>query len=120
MSEITAVPQPPRAVGRDHRHSQISAIGWGVLLVWIGIAILLQIGWGWGLVGVGVIILGSQGVHQMAGDARLDWFSTLCGVVFLAGGIWELFSISVGLVPVLCIAAGAVLVLSALTRRPAG
>ncbi len=104
---------------RDHRHGQLSAVGWGLLFVWIGIAVLADVGWGWGLVGVGVIILGMQVIHQMVGGARLDVFSTICGLLFLIGGIWELFSISFGLVPALSIAAGIVLVLSALTRRPA-
>ena len=65
------------------------------------------------------LILGSQIAHLMVGEFRLDWFSTIVGLIFLLGGIWALFSIQVGLVPILCIAAGVALMLSALTSRPA-
>lgn len=103
----------------DHAHRQVSAVGWGLLFVWVGIAALAQVGWGFGLLGVGLIILGSQAVHLIIGGVRLDWFSTICGLLFLMGGVWELFSISFGLVPALSIVAGALLLLSALTSRPA-
>ncbi len=109
----------PSAVGREHTHKQIDAIGWGVLFVWIGIAVLASFGWGYGLLGVGVIILGSQAAHQLIGGRRIDVFSTIVGALFVIGGVWELFSITFGLVPALCIAAGAVLLVSAITSRPA-
>lgn len=117
---METIQRPPIEAGRKHAHSQVTALIWGLLFVWIGLALLAQVGWGFGLLGVGAIILAGQAAHQVIGDVRLDVFSTICGLVFLAGGVWELFSIQVGLVPVICIVVGAVLVLSALAaRRPA-
>lgn len=116
---MATVQQPPLTGGREHSHQQLSAIAWGLLFVWVGVAVLFGVGWGYGLLGVGAIILGSQVAHLMVGEFRLDWFSTIVGLIFLLGGIWTLFSIQVGLVPILCIAAGVALMLSALTSRPA-
>lgn len=115
---MATVQQPPLGASREQGHRQLSAIGWGLLFVWVGLATLFQVGWGYGLVGVGVIILCSQIAHQVVGGIRLDIFSTIVGLMFLLGGIWELFSIQVGLVPILCIVAGVALMLSALTSRP--
>jgi hypothetical protein len=110
---MATIQQRPIGAGREHGHRQLSAIGWGLLFIWVGVAILAQVGWGYGLVGVGVIILASQVAHLAIGGARFD-----VGLIFLLGGIWVLFGIQVGLVPVLCIAAGVALMLSALTSRP--
>lgn len=111
--------QTPVVEGREYSHRQLSAISWGVLFVWVGVAVLLNVGWGYGLLGVGVIILASQVAHVLLGEFRIDWFSTIVGLLFALGGIWSLFGIQVGLVPVLCIVAGVALMLSALTSRPA-
>ena len=105
--------------GREHTHRRLSAVAWGLLFIWVGVATLFNVGWGYGLIGVGVISLGSQIAHMMAGEPRIDWFGTIVGLVFLFGGIWVLFGIQVSLVPVLVIVAGIVLLLSALTSRPA-
>jgi hypothetical protein len=112
---MATIQQRPIGAGREHGHRQLSAIGWGLLFIWVGVAILAQVGWGYG---VGVIILASQVAHLAIGGARFDVFSTVVGLIFLLGGIWVLFGIQVGLVPVLCIAAGVALMLSALTSRP--
>lgn len=94
-------------------------MAWGLLFVWVGVGTLAQVGWGYGLIGVGVIILGAQLARRFVVGLELEAFSTAVGLIFLLGGIWELFSVQVELVPILCIAAGVALILSALTARPA-
>lgn len=116
---MATVQQSPIIGGHEYSHRRLSAVGWGLLFVWVGVAVLLNVGWGYGLLGVGVIVLASQVAHLMLREAQLDWFSTIVGLIFLLGGIWTLFSIQVALVPILCIVAGAALMLSALTSRPA-
>lgn len=116
---MATVQQPPFTRGREHSHRQLSGIGWGLLFVWVGTAVLLNVGWGYGLIGVGVIIIGSQIAHHTVGEFRIDWFSTIVGLMLLFGGVWVLFGIQVSLVPILVIVAGIALVLSALTERPA-
>lgn len=116
---MATVQQPPITGGRELTHKAVERFGWGVLFIWVGIAVLLQVGWAYGLIGVGVIILCSEIAHIMVGEHRIDWFSTIVGLIFLFGGIWVLFGIEVSLVPILCIVAGAALMLSALTSRRA-
>ncbi len=114
---MATVQQPPIAGGRERSHRQLTAIEWGLLFVWAGVAALLSVGWGYGLLGVGVIILGIQMAHYVVGDFRMDWVSTISGVMFLFGGVWVLFGISASLAPVLAIVAGIALMLSSLTSR---
>lgn len=116
---MATVQQPPITEGHEHGHRQLSAISWGLLFIWVGVAALFGVGWGYGLLGVGVIILGTQLGHLMLGEGRVDWFSTIVGVMFVLGGVWALFGIQVSLVPILVIVAGVALMLSALTSRPA-
>lgn len=115
---MATVPSPS-VLDRDHFNKTLSGVAWGLLFIWVGVATAAQVGWGFGLLGVGVVILGAQVLHVLIGQLRLEWFSTIVGLLFLLGGIWELFSIQVALVPILCIAAGVVLIASALASRTA-
>jgi hypothetical protein len=115
----TVQEQPQAGLGRGRSHRQLTAVTWGVLFVWVGIAVLLDVSWGYGLLGFGLIILAGEVVHEMLGGYRLDWFATIIGLMFVIGGIWALFNFQLALVPVLCIVAGVALMLSALTARPA-
>jgi hypothetical protein len=64
-----------------------------------------------GLLGVGIIILGGQVARKYLALKRAGfWF--MVGFLFTLGGIWELFRVQVGLVPILCIIAGLVLLAS--------
>ncbi len=98
---------------------KVDAAGWGLFFIWVGITFLASLGWGVGLLGVGVIILGVQLARRYA-DLAVERFSALVGVIFLFGGVWELLgkAAPAALVPVLFIIAGALLLISALTRRP--
>lgn len=94
----------------------LQAIGWGLFLIWMGIALLSNLGWGVGLLGVGIIALGGQ-IARKHFNLRVERFWVTVGVLFLLGGAWELFEIRVGLTPVLIIVAGIVLLLSPLLGR---
>jgi hypothetical protein len=98
---------------RHHLEMEIGSAGWGLLLIWCGLALFADVGWGVALVGVGVIILGAQALRASVGITA-EWFSVAIGVLFLAGGAWELLGIKIGLVPVVCVAAGLLLVASAI------
>src|SRR5512136_466472 len=92
---------------------RLDAGAWGLFFVWIGIALLAGFSWGTGLVGFGILILAGQIARRCFG-LRFERFWILAGVLFVLGGVWELFSIRVGLVPILCIVVGVVLLTSAL------
>lgn len=102
------------SIGNPRTSGPFEAIGWALLLIWIGIALLAQIGWGWALVGVSVIILGVQAALWQKGDI-IDRFSVACGLVFLAAGVWLLLGLTWPLVPVLLIVMGVIMLWNALS-----
>ena len=99
---------------------KLDAAGWGLFFIWVGIALLMEFSWGVGLIGVSVITLGGQAARKFFGLA-LQGFWIVCGLFFLAGGIWELYKVEVSLVPILLIVAGGALLVSLAlgTRRGA-
>lgn len=99
-------------VGHTNAH-KLDVLAWSFFFIWIGVALLSKLGWGIGLLGVGVIILGKQ-VTRKYMALTFETFGLVCGVLFVLGGVWELLSVRISLVPVVCIAAGLALLLSAL------
>ncbi len=95
---------------------KMDAIAWGLFFVWVGIALLANLSWGIGLLGVGVIVLGGQAARKYLA-LSFEAFWVIVGVLFVLGGIWELFHVRVGLIPIVCIVAGVVLLLSALRGK---
>lgn len=104
-------------VNRGAMDKKLEAVGWGLFFIWLGVALLGKAGWGVWLLGVGLITLGMQAARRYFA-LRADRFWLVVGFLFVVGGIWELFRVSIGLVPVLCIIAGAALLVSALVRGP--
>lgn len=92
---------------------KLNAIGWGLFFIWIGIALLANLSWGVGLLGVGILILGGQMARRYM-TLRFEAFWVLVGALFVVGGVWEMLSVRVGLIPILCIGAGVALLVSAL------
>ena len=106
-------------IGTAERHvtaHKLDAIGWGLFFIWVGIAFLANLSWGEGLVGVGVLVLGGQLARKSLG-LTFESFWAVVGALFVIGGVWELFSVRVSLIPILCIVAGVALVTSALFGR---
>lgn len=95
---------------------KLDVFAWSFFFIWIGIALLSNLGWGVGLVGVGIIILGKQVTRKYLA-LTFEAFGLFCGALFVLGGVWELLSVRISLVPVVCIAAGLALLLSALFGR---
>jgi hypothetical protein len=105
--------------GERHRLAKrLDAVGWGLFFVWVGIAFLADFDVGVGLLGVGIIILGEQAARKYC-DLKLEGFWVVVGLLFVVGGLWELFEAEVGLVPILLIVVGlALLVSAAFGKRP--
>lgn len=97
-------------------HKKLDAVGWGLFFVWVGIAFAAHVGWGAGLLGVGIITLGGQAMRKYF-VLRVAVFWVMVGFFFLLGGGWELFNVRFDLCPILCIAAGVVLLVSVLVRK---
>ena len=102
--------------GRHITAHKLDVFSWSLFFIWIGIALLSHLGWGVGLLGVGIIILGKQATRKYMA-LGFETFEVVCGVLFVLGGIWELLSVRIGLVPVVCIAAGVALLLSGLCGK---
>ncbi len=96
---------------------RLEGAGWGLLFIWVGIALATGIGWGVALVGVGLIALGVQLARKLGG-LPLDGFAVTVGAVFVVGGLWDIVNGSVGLVPLLCVGVGILLLVSAVSGRP--
>jgi hypothetical protein len=61
--------------------------------------------------GVGVITLAVQVVRKYL-NLKLEGFWVVIGLLFVVGGLWELFEPDLPLVPILLIVAGAALLIS--------
>ncbi len=96
---------------------KLEAVGWGLFFIWTGIAFFAHLGWEVGLLGVGIITLGAQAARKYFG-LKLEGFWLVVGFFFVAGGIWKLFNIQLGLLPILCIVAGGLLLGSTLVGGP--
>jgi hypothetical protein len=96
---------------KHHISEKLAAGGWGLFFLWLGIAFLAKVGMGIGLLGVGIITLGGQ-VARKYFKLKLEGFYVVVGSLFLAGGIWELYTPKVSLVPILLIAAGCAMIVS--------
>lgn len=106
-----------RLVNGKDLHKKLDAVGWGLFFIWIGVAVLSDVGWGWGLLGVGIITLGGQAARKYF-DLKLEGFWVAVGFFFILAGAWELLGFHLGLLPILCIAAGVALVVSPLIGKP--
>ena len=83
--------------------------------IWMGVSLLMDLSWGAGLLGVSVIVLLGQAARRSFG-LRLELFWVVVGVLFFLGGVWELNSIDVDLLPIVLILAGGALMLSLFRR----
>lgn len=105
-----------KTIEKSHAAKMLEVVGWGLFFIWIGISFLVKLHIGIGLLGVAVITLGTQMARKIYG-LKLEGFWIIVGVLFLLGGIWELFTPTIPLVPILLIVAGVVLLGSILLGK---
>ncbi len=98
-------------------NKKLEAAPWGLFFTWTGVAVFTHIGRAVGLIGVGIIVLGAQAARKYL-DLELKAFWVTAGLIFVASGLWKFFNVHLGLVPVLCIVAGAALLVSMILGRP--
>ena len=96
---------------------KLEGLAWGLFFIWIGIALLANLGWGIALLGVGILTLGGQVARKYMG-LGFETFWVTVGVFFVIAGVWMLVDVRVSLIPIFCIVAGAVLLVSALASKP--
>lgn len=106
-----------KTLQRHHLAKKLDAVGWGLFFIWVGIAFLADLGTGVGLLGVGVITLGGQ-VARKHYNLNVEGFWVVVGLLFVVGGVWNLIQAKVALVPLLLIAAGLAVLVSAFWGKP--
>ncbi len=99
--------------------AKVATAVWGLLLIWTGATLLLHWSWGVGLVGAGAILLGAQAVRRYL-RVKVDGFALVAGALLVVCGVWNMFSVAIDIVPLLCIGAGIALLLSLRTAKGAG
>ena len=97
------------------KSGRLDTVGWGLFLLWIGTAFLLDVGRGVGLLGVGILTLVMQVVRRAFGLEYESFWLFVGGAVTLAG-LWELAAIDLSLGPVVLIALGMAVLVWALRR----
>ena len=95
---------------------KVDAVGWGLFLVWIGIAFLLDVGKGIGLLGISIIILGVQFVRKNMG-LQFEGFWVIVGVGAFVAAVSELSNLEIPIGPIVIILIGVGILASIVKRK---
>ncbi len=95
---------------------KLDTFSWGVLLIWIGVALQADLDWAIGLLGVGIILLAKQAARKYF-DYTLETFWIVVGAVLVAASAADLLGVHMSLVPVVCIGVGISVLLSSLFEK---
>jgi ABC-type uncharacterized transport system permease subunit len=99
--------QEAKAAEQSALANKLGGAGWALFVIWIGVALLLNVGTGVTLLGIGAITLGMQLVRRSQA-LSLEVFWVVVGALFLLAGLWALSGTELPLLPILLIVAGAV------------
>ena len=108
-------------------NTRIDTIGWGVVLVIIGLSALAgsTSDWAWfsehgWMIAVGALFIGVN-LYRLAVGIPISWFTTILGVFAVAGGLADLTGVDLPIGPAVLIAIGLAIVFSVSrrTERPA-
>ena len=95
---------------------KLDAIGWGVFFVWMGLIELIKIfPKGSASIGIGVIILG-ESIARVVCQVSVSGFWIFLGVVFLLGGLGEIYAVNIPLLPIVFLIAGVLLIVRQTTK----
>jgi len=98
--------------GTRMKAKRITAVGWGLFFIWLGLVLMFDAGIGLILIGVGIISLGMQVSRKYVG-LETDGFWILVAALFMAVGAWEMFGWKLPLMSLLLVIVGAALLVSA-------
>jgi len=113
---IRTIADSPDARSALELDRKLNAASGGLILIWLGIALLLHAGWSLGLVGVGALLVGEQ-VARRYHEVKFEQSWLVAGFVILGGGIVARMGLGFWIVPALLIAIGVALLGSAMSRR---
>lgn len=114
--------RPPTAGSGSGAAAAVEGVGWGLFFIWVGICFLADLGWGVFLLGTGGLMLAAQAARSHYA-LKLDRFGLLLGGGFAVAGLmrvlglkWNWSTVPHWIVPVLSIALGMAIVVSAWRR----
>lgn len=116
MANITSKSETQSSTTTTGIGRRLDTAVWGLFLIWVGASLLLNLSWGVGLIGVAAVIFLKQVARRYI-SRNPEPFWVVVGVLFLLGGVWELFHIRFDLGPILLIVAGGALLLTLSRRR---
>lgn len=96
--------------------SKLASTGWGLVFLWIGLAMLAGLSSGIGLLGIGVIILGLQLVRKYI-DLGMEGFWVIIGLMFTFGGLGSLYEKDVPVLATVLVLAGLLLLVSVIKQH---
>lgn len=98
---------------------KLTAVGWGLFFIWLGIAMLFNADVGFILMGVGLITLGMQAARKYYGlSAETFWI--VVAVLFIVVGLWQALELRISIMAALLIVVGCGLLISAIKGKQAG
>jgi hypothetical protein len=106
----------PQKAERSELSRKLDAAGWGSFLIWLGIVLWVGADTSVALLGIGIIMVGVQ-VARLVLKLHIEGFWLVIGLLFVAGGIWQLIDTRLPLVPILLIVAGLALMLTKFLPR---
>jgi hypothetical protein len=95
---------------------RVETAGWGLFILWIGIAILADLGWGLGVLGAGVLAIAEQLLRKSL-RLPVEGFWVVVGFMAVAVGIWLIYGATFSLLGLILILAGAGLVMVSLFQK---
>ena len=105
--------EEPKAEDKRELTRKVDAAAWALFFIWIGVALLARARLGVGMLGVGLIIIGALGARWYF-RLKVEGMWTVVGVLFLVGGLWEVFQVKMPLGPILLVVAGVAILIAAL------
>ena len=91
---------------------KLDAGGWGLLFMWVGTAMLMNIDWNWALLGIGLIIIAVQ-LALLASGHKADIFMLALGALLTGSAVLDATSLDWTLFPLALLVLGGAIVLSA-------
>lgn len=95
---------------------KLEAIGWSLFFIWIGIGMIAGFRTGLTLLGIGLIVLGGQAGRKYY-QLKVEKFWIIVGLLFLCGGLWDIFSLNVPFAAVILILIGVLSLFTTLRKQ---
>ena len=98
---------------------KLDAIWWSLFFIWMGVIMITSAETAVAFLGIGIIMLGVQGARRYF-QLKVEKFWTIVGILFLGGGLWDLFDLNAPFGAIVLIIVGLVILISTLRKEDPG